>query len=587
MILKKIIVISIILTCIFSNKIFAQNIDKYERKISFSQFITEIQNSNNSIYSLQNAIITIDSTDSEFIYADSIMIDKELILNDIRINSSIKGLHNTKGVFFNNYFFNKKVTINKLTGIDFIFFNNCVFKNGISLNAEQIDEIIFSACNINNNFSIDTKNKENSIVRIQSCNITINTNEHKYKKGKIPNRFILDFDKNTSVFISNTSVHTDSNLNWVSFASDISELDIINSEFYIDVNFSNIAIKNKLRIHKSEFHNDVSFTNTSFPISSSISLKWEQLKQGLSIMEEQVSFSTIDYFVHWHYAFNRNSVIDSTNSEKYDNLIALHNQFFRIYKERGDLESANSCYIDMKDIHTNKLKYNYKSNPCINTYLYLKLNEFLKYFAKYGTSPIRAITVSFWVILFFSFIYFFMYNEWDRINLNYLINQHKKLILYFSSEQRLEDFYTTNYKNSINEYHTFKKDLSSSSHLIPFFITILGKPLYYFSLLRYKANTRVYRMIEVLKGKWIDLPKSKKTTIGFVTFLFILIYILYLLIIRFFNSLMLSINTFSTLGFGDIPLNGWTRYIAIIEGFLGWFLLSIFSVSLISQILQI
>ncbi|HHZ65452.1 MAG TPA: hypothetical protein EYN38_09000 [Flavobacteriales bacterium] len=45
-------------------------------------------------------------------------------------------------------------------------------------------------------------------------------------------------------------------------------------------------------------------------------------------------------------------------------------------------------------------------------------------------------------------------------------------------------------------------------------------------------------------------------------------------------------NTFTTLGFGEIPVKGIGRYIAILEGFLVWFLLSIFSVSLISQILQ-
>jgi len=66
----------------------------------------------------------------------------------------------------------------------------------------------------------------------------------------------------------------------------------------------------------------------------------------------------------------------------------------------------------------------------------------------------------------------------------------------------------------------------------------------------------------------------------------IIVYLLYLGVIRALNSVMLSINTFSTLGFGDIPVKGFSRYIAILEGFLGWFLLSIFSVSLISQILQ-
>lgn len=52
-----------------------------------------------------------------------------------------------------------------------------------------------------------------------------------------------------------------------------------------------------------------------------------------------------------------------------------------------------------------------------------------------------------------------------------------------------------------------------------------------------------------------------------------------------FNAMTLSLNAFVTLGFGSIPTLGLARYICIIEGFIGWFLLSIFTASLINQIL--
>ena len=51
------------------------------------------------------------------------------------------------------------------------------------------------------------------------------------------------------------------------------------------------------------------------------------------------------------------------------------------------------------------------------------------------------------------------------------------------------------------------------------------------------------------------------------------------------NAITLSLNSFVTLGFGTIPTTGAARYVCIIEGFIGWFLLSIFTVSLINQIL--
>ncbi len=56
------------------------------------------------------------------------------------------------------------------------------------------------------------------------------------------------------------------------------------------------------------------------------------------------------------------------------------------------------------------------------------------------------------------------------------------------------------------------------------------------------------------------------------------------LIISFLNAITLSLNSFITLGFGNIPTRGLARYVCIIQGFMGWFLLSIFTVALINQI---
>ncbi|OFY66546.1 MAG: hypothetical protein A3H98_00200 [Bacteroidetes bacterium RIFCSPLOWO2_02_FULL_36_8] len=61
---------------------------------------------------------------------------------------------------------------------------------------------------------------------------------------------------------------------------------------------------------------------------------------------------------------------------------------------------------------------------------------------------------------------------------------------------------------------------------------------------------------------------------------------IYKTLLRIFDSFILSLNLFTSLGFGSIEVRGLLLYIAVIEGFIGWFLLSIFSVSLISQVLQ-
>lgn len=58
-----------------------------------------------------------------------------------------------------------------------------------------------------------------------------------------------------------------------------------------------------------------------------------------------------------------------------------------------------------------------------------------------------------------------------------------------------------------------------------------------------------------------------------------------LVLIHLINSIVLSLNAFVTLGFGRIPTSGFPRYVCVIQGSIGWFLLSLFTVALINQTL--
>ena len=104
-------------------------------------------------------------------------------------------------------------------------------------------------------------------------------------------------------------------------------------------------------------------------------------------------------------------------------------------------------------------------------------------------------------------------------------------------------------------------------------------------MLRTKLISRFLKSTDILKGTWSELSPNEKKWKGFQVGTLFVLSVLYDITIKLLNALMLSINTFTTLGFGDIPIKGLTRYLAIIEGFIGWFMLSIFSVSLISQLL--
>ena len=271
---------------------------------------------------------------------------------------------------------------------------------------------------------------------------------------------------------------------------------------------------------------------------------------------------------------------------KYNLYISTLNKFFQLFKTQGDLESSNLCYVEMKNAETQRLKFLYETEGGIKNLLNYNLNRFLKFFAEYGTSPVRSVQISGWVILIFASFYFFFYSDWDRINRKFLINRGEKLISYFRSEQKLEDLYSDKHKEDINTFSQFKQNLKESKTEVPFFFMLFLKPLYWVSVIKHQFNSFLYKRVEFLQGRWVDLSRGKKSLIGLATFITILTYGVYLIAVRSLNSLILSINTFTTLGFGDIPVVGVSRYVAILEGFLGWFLLSIFSVSLISQILQ-
>jgi hypothetical protein len=58
------------------------------------------------------------------------------------------------------------------------------------------------------------------------------------------------------------------------------------------------------------------------------------------------------------------------------------------------------------------------------------------------------------------------------------------------------------------------------------------------------------------------------------------------LIIRSLNAIAQSINFFITLGAGGLELKGINKYVAVVEGVIGWFLMCVFAVSLLNQFLR-
>ena len=594
----------VLLFLLFSLNLNAQDTSKYSRVLTYSQMMEEIINCKEEEYVLEDALVEIE----QVFFPDSITtIEVKIRLYDITFTFDARRNFIRSRFFFNNVIFKQDISISMKNTIlfgkeaflpDNNYFVNCRFDGLLRIILEKNSKSnwYLDNCEINNLLYISANDETRKCdIGIINCNIKpINipltrTNNQYHSDYALFKTFLND---KISLNIKNSNFGVDSISSYMSINNKVSNITIDSCTFNTDVIYSNLEILNNFKITQSNFIQNVNLQNIKLPNHNLVDFRWEQLSNNLSIFKtnELTSYDINIHFIkdpsHIENYYTGLTAEQAGNSIKYYELTSTYKTLLNIYKNRGDLESQNACYVAMKDMETKRLEYLYKTNKSLESYLYWKLNVFLKFFAKYGTSPVRSVVVSLWVILAFSVIYFFLYSDWDQINRKFLISKHRKLLEYFSSEQKLEDFYADQYKDDFDEYETYKDDLENSKQNVPILIRLLGKPLYYSSLFKHNIMTWVYNRSEILQGRWIDLDTSRKVYVSVVVGISITFYIAYLIIIRLLNSLMLSVNTFSTLGFGNIPVQGGARYIAILEGFLGWFLLSIFSVALISQILQ-
>jgi len=260
-------------------------------------------------------------------------------------------------------------------------------------------------------------------------------------------------------------------------------------------------------------------------------------------------------------------------------------KFHSYFKNFHDRQSANDVYIKIKNLETERLEELYIKDKSFKNFFELIVNRFLKTFSDYGTSPSKIVISSFNIILIFAFLFLFSTNSWNKLNFNGLNKRIKQSINYFTSDDSIINAFEIN-QNKIIENNSVKDMLEKNRKQVP-------KVFYFFSLLLLNIQTKLsqiklsfWNYLNIVKNSWNELSAFKRVFMSVLLLGVILIYILSKIISVFLNSLTLSINSFTTLGFGEIPIKGIGRYLAIIEGFIGWIFLTLFSVTLISQILS-
>ena len=603
--MKKLITLSFLF---LSFTLFSQ--EKKVKEYSHTEFFKMIATEKDSVFKLQDAFISFTEKDSAFAYeivdgaykfktTDTIVINKKIELENVHFEH----LRDDIGQALPHIIFNKDVTILDTTSI--LFFN-CVFKGDLELDTsvlgnDQINEfgnehseyepnvgffnttfyknVLLDIGSIENYSSIEfsmfygtfISNKERNINEIATNSIRETHIDENIFKGKGYVRIAIDNSLFTSVYKNNFG----------DFRVEFSKESFNDNQVYI--------------VEKNIFNSEFLFHINQLSINHVY--RWTQWKRKMlstggfdlylkHLMDQN---NTLDYdelyetdSVYNNYKSKYKYELD--NSYKFE--MQLLGQFYDFYKLQHDSDYANEVYVEFKDLETKRYAYLYKENPSFNAYFTWKINQFLKIFSGYGTNPSLSIIFSLYVILFFAIIYMLFPNNWESGKKNKLMHRITFFTKYFRQKEGIKEIYEEEKQHDVMSYTEFKEYMHSSKKEVPWFFLWLTKPIYYFSSYNYKMTGKVLRHTDILKGRWVDLPKRKKVATSFVIGIWIFFLILLDLLIKFLNALTLSINTFTTLGFGEIPMKGIPRYLTVIQGFIGWFMLTIFSVSLISQLLN-
>ena len=566
--------------------------------ISYSEFFELIEQEEDSVFKLNNTIVryypetdslhfhTYDPAKLDEMRKDTIQVDKALSFDNVhfenRLDQSSRALHhihfmhdvtliNTGSVKFYECYFEGSVLIYSKAptkkGIDWIEANNgysqircrnSVFRAGLEI---RINEL-------------------NIILSVVNC--TIHSSDDPFKSFSLLANGL-------------SSAHLENNL----FLG-CEEITIINIGTENFVLVGNEADRGDVTIHllQNSINSNIIVLNNRWPeyvflefdeLNSNVTLGWDQWNDRI---HSQMGYRGRN-------ALSRKTEVDSDSTkifyvtrQIYENEFCynaetkLLGRLMDLYDSQHNSKESNEAFIEIKDLETKRLKYLYSQSPSFDTYFQWKVNSFLKIFSDYGTKPSKAIIFSIYVILIFGLFYLFTPNSWDTLNQNRLIRRIRFITKYFRRDDGMKEVYIEENRDSVMNFEEFKQYMEESRKEVPRYFMFISKPLYYFSLSNYKMTTSALSKLDILKGKWTELPPKRKTGTSILMAIWFLLLILFDLSVKILNALTLSINTFTTLGFGEIPIKGVGRYLSIIQGFIGWFLLTLFSVSLISQLMH-
>ncbi len=482
--------------------------------------------------------------------------------------------------------FQGHIWLTKIEGLKAVF-QECIFEKSFAIFSSEFEFIDFSKCTFNNGFrqmrstTIDHLKFENCVFDIQQ---DLKDAISLGNLGVETRPFILDNKvQNIDLTIQNCNFKVNEKLRdkeqfFIKLKGSVfSNLRFVNNKIETSINLENSSITNNFQFSKTDITGKLFLYGINMnPLGTRV--EWEKITKKLAIFEviKQTPYSYDTVKDMPLYLFN--------------DLFSAYAIIYTAFKSQGNRYSTNQCYIEWKNIETEYLRKASQKNPDISVYFTYLMNSFLQVFCDYGTNPLKSLYMSSMVLLFFAVLYFFLPHNFGYQNVGFYASLH----LYFRHWQNninVGILYKRLYnKKTIREQHiatyiyNLKKTKKKYWYLSHWYLWAFPD-IFLVKILKYqqknKLNLHLYLSKLCNENSGIKRFFGKIIILGLVAWL-----VIFHILLRAMDCLALSLNIFTTLGFGNIDFKGVPMYLTVIEGFAGWFLLSFFSLSLVSQLIN-
>jgi hypothetical protein len=458
--------------------------------------------------------------------------------------------------------------------LEFFDFDSCTFHHGMEITASKVsDHLSFTNCVFSQNpewVQNPRVNEAQNVIknlppvppffellnRVDPFDLSFDRCIFHLDKG-LPNRRSAKINLGNSAFNSFNFTHNTTNVP-------------------LDLSFT--AVDNQLSIHDCNLEGNILAEAFNFNTSNA-KVEWQ------SLAGDKIAI----YDPEQNLMLHGGNINQFRSNFGFNTLISTYALFYSSYRDQGNRLSANACYNEWKDVETAYLAYLYEKDPDFQVYFQWLMNVFLKTFCDYGTNPVKSMIWSFWVLLTFGLFYFFFPRHCgiqSRISIPLRMQNYAKWFTEGKSlVSILEDHHDEeNYLDE--ERDKFLQFLKEHKKTLPAYFNVGGWRWIRVDSLYFRFQKAIYGSFDNTLGKWRIQSTLKRLTATMGFSLILLAHVVTQLAIHLLDAFTNSLNAFTQLGFGEIPFQGMAKYMAVLEGFVGWFLLSIFSVALISQIIQ-